>query len=75
MRWKLFYLIILYTEYLLGEEILVAPVIEENAIARDIYLPAGKWKDANTQITYTGPILLKDYSAPLNVLPYFNKVG
>lgn len=61
-------------EYLLGEEILVAPVTKEDAVIRDIYLPTGKWRDANTNRVYAGPMWLKDYPAPLNVLPYFFKV-
>ncbi|KAK0095736.1 hypothetical protein PV326_007551 [Microctonus aethiopoides] len=61
-------------EYLLGELILVAPVIEENAIVRNIYLPKGSWKDGNNNRTYKGPMWLRDYPAPLNVLPYFIKL-
>ncbi|XP_050548130.1 myogenesis-regulating glycosidase-like, partial [Daktulosphaira vitifoliae] len=34
-------------EFLLGEDILVAPIMVQNAIKRNIYLPAGKWKDEN----------------------------
>ncbi|CAG5101125.1 Similar to MYORG: Myogenesis-regulating glycosidase (Homo sapiens), partial [Cotesia congregata] len=60
-------------EYLLGEEILVAPVITENTIARDIYLPKGNWKDGNNNRTYRGPMWIKDYPAPIDVLPYFTK--
>ncbi|KAH0540789.1 myogenesis-regulating glycosidase [Cotesia glomerata] len=60
-------------EYLLGEEILVAPIITENAIARDIYLPKGNWKDGNNNRTYRGPMWIKDYPAPIDVLPYFTK--
>ncbi|OXU27291.1 hypothetical protein TSAR_004452 [Trichomalopsis sarcophagae] len=61
-------------EYLLGEEILVAPVIEQGAFSRDVYLPGGTWKDANTEKLYAGPMWLNNYPAPLNVLPYFYKV-
>jgi len=63
------------TEYLLGESILVAPVIEESAESRNIYLPKGKWFDVNRETTHEGPIWLKNYLAPLNVLPYFKKVS
>lgn len=61
-------------EYLLGEEILVAPVIEEGAISRDVYLPTGQWKDGNTGTVIQGPTTLKNYSAPIKVLPWFIKV-
>ena len=35
-------------EYLLGPEILAAPVTEENKRAREVYLPAGEWTDLHT---------------------------
>ncbi|KAL1505265.1 hypothetical protein ABEB36_004866 [Hypothenemus hampei] len=60
-------------EYLLGEDILVAPVVVEGAISRDVYLPQGQWKDGNNGTVYKGPITLKSYSAPIEVLPYFIK--
>lgn len=60
-------------EFLLGEEYLVAPVIEANAVQRDVYLPTGKWRDVNTNKLYAGPKFLKDYPAPLDTLPYFKK--
>ncbi|KAF7989492.1 hypothetical protein HCN44_008166 [Aphidius gifuensis] len=60
-------------EFLLGEKVLIAPVIESNSVERDIYLPKGIWMDANTNENITGPVWLKDYSAPLNILPYFYK--
>jgi alpha-glucosidase (family GH31 glycosyl hydrolase) len=33
------------SEYLLGDFLLVAPVLEEGATSRDIYLPSGRWQD------------------------------
>ncbi|KAJ8963796.1 hypothetical protein NQ314_005377, partial [Rhamnusium bicolor] len=58
-------------EFLLGDSILVAPVIIEGAVSRNIYLPKGNWKDGNNGTVYKGPITLKNYSAPIDVLPYF----
>jgi alpha-glucosidase len=60
-------------EYLLGEEILVAPVVVLNAVSRDVYLPKGQWKDGNNGTVYTGPVTLLNYPAPIEVLPYFIK--
>ena len=37
------------SEFLLGDDILVAPVLEEGAVDRDVYLPVGLWQDANTK--------------------------
>ncbi|XP_049764874.1 myogenesis-regulating glycosidase-like [Schistocerca cancellata] len=64
------------SEYLLGEDILVAPVLEEGAVSRDIYLPSGNWTDEvdPEHPIIEGPIWLTNYPAPLNVLPYFTRV-
>ncbi|XP_065348970.1 myogenesis-regulating glycosidase-like [Cloeon dipterum] len=58
-------------EYLLGDEILVAPVMDEGAIQRDIYLPSGLWQDLNTGQLYQGQSWLYNYPAPLDTLPHF----
>lgn len=58
----------------MGENILVAPVLQEGKMSRDIYLPRGEWVDQNG-VSHTGPIWLKDYPADLSVLPYFIKNG
>jgi len=41
--------------------------------ARDIYLPSGNWTDGNTGEIYTTTSgrWLRNYPAPLDVLPYF----
>lgn len=64
-------------EFLLGENILVAPVIRENAKSRDVYLPAGLWRDENhpESSLITGRTWLRNYPADLEVLPWFTKVG
>nr|QOL02380.1 putative family 31 glucosidase KIAA1161 protein [Glyphodes pyloalis] len=60
-----------WDEFLLGEKILAAPVLEEGAVSRDIYLPTGSWRDGVTGELVQGPVWLIDYSAPLDTLPYF----
>jgi len=62
------------SEFLLGDEILVAPVLEEGARVRDIYLPAGKWYDNIQDNVLEGPTWLYSYQADLLTLPYFTKV-
>lgn len=61
-------------QFLLGDDILVAPVIQSGARTRDIYFPLGKWRD-----TWTGqvfePGLVRDYLAPLDLLPIFERLG
>lgn len=61
-------------EFMLGDTILSAPVIKPGETKRDVYLPEGNWRDGNDESkTYTGPIWVRDYEAPLNILPYFIK--
>lgn len=68
-------LIFYFAAYMLGDNILVAPVVEEGAVSRDIYLPVGTWTSAVDSSVYTGPQWLRDYPAPLNVVPFFVKSG
>nr|CAD7409006.1 unnamed protein product [Timema poppensis] len=65
------------SEYLLGESILVAPVMEEGATSRDIYLPGGTWRDElhPDQDPIQGRTWLRDFPAALDELPYFTKIG
>jgi len=41
-------------EYLFGSDILVAPLLHENAAARDVYLPPGAWIDYQTGKAWEG---------------------
>ncbi|XP_035796360.1 myogenesis-regulating glycosidase-like [Anopheles albimanus] len=58
-------------EYLLGEDIVVAPVLAEFATTRDIYLPKGTWRDGNTGRMHEGGRWIYNYTAPMDTLPYF----
>lgn len=57
-------------QFLLGEEVLVAPVMEEGAISRNIYLPRGRWRAEGGEVR-EGPAWLRSYPAPFITLPYF----
>ena len=61
-------------QFMLGDDILVAPVLEEGARSRDIYLPKGQWRDASTDQIYQGPMWLTDYKVDLFSLPYFARL-
>jgi alpha-glucosidase (family GH31 glycosyl hydrolase) len=61
-------------QYLLGDSHLVAPVVTPGATARDVYLPAGTWQDYWTGAIYEGGRWLREFSAPLDVLPLFVRV-
>jgi alpha-D-xyloside xylohydrolase len=64
--------------YMLGDNLLVAPVIEQGAVDREVYLPQGVWADFWTGITYTGPNWIR-VEAPLTAdeypVPLFMRVG
>jgi len=58
-------------EYMVGGDVVVAPVLTKGASTRDLYLPAGNWRDYNTGESRQGGRWLRAYSAPLNRLPLF----
>jgi len=41
-------------EYLFGADLLVAPLMHEGSIGRDVYLPPGNWIDYQTSQSYAG---------------------
>ena len=64
----------LNSEYLVGESILVAPVLEQGVTRRMIYLPEGVWYDYWTGQRVEGKqYILRD--APMDVCPMYIKEG
>ena len=64
----------LNSEFLAGENILVAPVLEQGATKRMVYLPEGTWYDYWTGEKFEGKqYILKD--APIDVCPIYIKAG
>jgi alpha-glucosidase (family GH31 glycosyl hydrolase) len=61
-------------EFLLGDDVLVAPVVQPRQRARDVYLPRGKWQDLHTDQTLTGPIVLTNAPVPLDTLLVYNRI-
>jgi alpha-glucosidase (family GH31 glycosyl hydrolase) len=57
-------------EWMLGPDLLVAPVVTKGATQRSVYIPPGCWKRQDNPGTYTGPIEIT-VDAPLTDLPYF----
>ena len=60
-------------QFLLGNDILVAPVVEPGTLKRDIYLPPGQWKDVLADNLVAGGRWLLNYPADLNTLPFFER--
>ncbi len=62
-------------QFLLGPDVLVAPVLEQGARERDVYLPAGaRWTDAATGRVHDGGTSVRA-AAPLDVVPVFLRDG
>ncbi len=61
-------------EFLFGDRILVAPVVEQGKDKRLVYLPEGEWYDYWSREKQTGPCaVIKD--APIEVCPIYVKAG
>ena len=61
-------------EWLLGADLLVAPVVDQGATSRAVYFPAGCWRDPGSGRRFRGP-RSSVVQAPLAVLPYFFRCG
>ena len=59
-------------QFMLGDEVLVAPVLEKGKRERIVRFPKGKWKDSSGKII-KGPTK-KVVKADLDELPYFEKL-
>jgi alpha-D-xyloside xylohydrolase len=65
----------MFDEYMLGDAILVAPVLVAGATSRSVYLPRGVWIDYTDRKTrHSGPATISA-SAPLDTLPRFVRAG
>jgi alpha-glucosidase len=60
-------------EFMMGDKLLVAPVVEKGATSRKVVLPPGRWKSDNGQV-YDGPATV-EVSAPLERIPYFDRIS
>ena len=62
----------IHDEYMLGRELLVAPIVSEGQDGRKVYLPEGKWTDFFSGVSYLG----KQYiyrACGLDEIPVFRK--
>ena len=56
-------------EYLLGRDLLIAPVLDEGATVRQVYLPEDEWTHFFTGETFEGGEAMVD--APIGMPPVF----
>ena len=61
-------------QYFLGNEILVAPIINPDSTSRPVYLPEGTWYNCNTREKYIGPQTIVA-EASLDKIPLFSSAG
>lgn len=60
-------------QFLLGNKIMVAPVVEKSQRSREVVFPEGKWQ-GDDGVIVTGPIKLK-IEVLLERLPWYRKVS
>ena len=61
-------------EFLFGDDLLVAPVMEQYHIRQQVYLPKGEWFDFWKGRAYTGPAEVT-VKAPIDRIPIFVRGG
>ncbi|XP_070532691.1 myogenesis-regulating glycosidase-like [Ptychodera flava] len=62
------------SEYLVGDDLLVAPILEGASRSRDIYLPKGRWIDDLRGGEHKGAVWLKNYRVDLSEIATFTRV-
>ncbi len=62
-------------QYFWGNEVMVAPVLEQGAVSRKVVIPEGLWIDYNNPANMYAEGDTVDYNAPLSVLPMFVSAG
>jgi alpha-glucosidase (family GH31 glycosyl hydrolase) len=60
-------------QFLLGDRLLVAPVLEKGVVSRTVEIPPGLWLAADGSV-YSGPSTI-EVRAPLRTLPVFERIS
>ena len=60
-------------EFMMGEDLLVAPAVEKGAVSRTVVLPPGTWRADDGQVHEGGRTV--SVETPLERLPHFVRVG
>ena len=66
---------ILDSEFLVGDDLLVAPVLEDGMFSRSIYLPKGKWKCNLSFKEFEGGQWYDKFEVKLDELPHFSRIS
>ncbi|XP_068594829.1 myogenesis-regulating glycosidase-like [Brachionichthys hirsutus] len=62
------------SQFLIGNDLMVAPVLEPGKQERDIYLPAGRWRSYKGEYFDKGPMYITDYPVDLDEIAFFTWV-
>ena len=62
------------SQFLIGDDVIVAPIVEPKQTARSIYLPEGQWSDQLRGVNLTGPVQLNDYKIQLDEIAHFTRL-
>ena len=62
------------SQFLIGDDVIVAPIVEPNQTSRSIYIPDGQWNDRLRNVNLTGPAQLDAYSIKLDEIAYFTRL-
>lgn len=60
-------------QFMLGDSILVAPVVKKGGYKRNVILPKGRWKGDDGKIVKGGSII--EIDVPLERIPYYTKIN
>eukprot|EP00062_Callorhinchus_milii_P012189 gi/632958960/ref/XP_007895345.1/ PREDICTED: uncharacterized family 31 glucosidase KIAA1161 homolog [Callorhinchus milii] len=63
------------TQFLIGDSLMVAPVVEKGTKIRDVYLPSGKWQSFKGDLYDKTPFLITEFAVNLDEVAYFTKVN
>ncbi|XP_071552492.1 myogenesis-regulating glycosidase-like isoform X2 [Panulirus ornatus] len=60
-------------QFLVGDDLLVAPVVEKGATTLEVVVPPGTWNQAGTDLVTTGPATITLHNVTLQTIVYFNR--
>lgn len=64
----------LKTQFMLGDRILSAPVIEKGATSKRVYFPEGRWQSLQDESTVVDGPVTRDVPVTLATLPAYRRI-